>query len=112
MKNNTILNNDNIKSTNTKTCTCAYPGCDHVLLPNEGYGFRTKYGQRYLCNNHTLNHGLHDYSCEDFANVGTPKSTSLTHHPVGEEFETMKDGESEKRYNSLKMILVDSHFIP
>ena len=52
-----------------------------------------------------LNHGLHDYNCEDFINVGTPKSTSLAHHPVGEEFETMRDGESEKRYNSLKMPL-------
>ena len=59
-----------------------------------------------------LNHGLYDYSFEGFSNVGTPKSTSLAHHPVGEEFETMRDGESVKRYNSLKMILVDSHFIP
>ena len=55
MKNNTILNNENIQDTNTRTCTCAYPNCNHVLMPNEGHGFRTKYGQRYLCNNHTLN---------------------------------------------------------
>ena len=112
MKNNTILNNENINDTNTRTCTCAYPNCNHVLQPNEGHGFRTKYGQRYLCYNHMLNHGLYDYTYEGFANVGTPKSTSLAHHPVGEEFETMRDGESVKRYNSLKMILVDSHFIP
>ena len=112
MKNNTILNNENIKDTNKCTCTCAYPNCNQVLLPNQGHGFRTKYGQRYLCSNHTLNRGLFGYTYEGFINVGTPKTTSLAHHTVGVEFETMKDEETEKRYNSLKMILVDSHFLP
>lgn len=111
MKENKILNLENIEATNAKKCTCKHPNCDNLIKTGEGYGLRTKYGQAYFCRQHNMLNGLRGYTCEDFYEVGSEKATKLAKHTIGNEFECMVDGEDPRRFNSLKAIMLDSKYI-